>query len=389
MYPIYGTFHCLATKNVPSQVFARLWPDTLQLLAGDAAYIGRVCDKRVQGATKHVPDSLLSLLLTSPSTRAKLDVASSEATVINENSPMALHLDYTDASSLTLQLSLPITPTPASPILADLHSSLLTAVTALEGVLLALNPDEGGIQTMAGESGLSKTVMSLGTLLTLHAPTKPTGEPLEKLPSFRRTAGSEEAFIASRAFAIAAQASTIRKDILLRRQERLDEERKRRRFEHRVAREAAKHRIINPIMPTKLIGAAALFDDSPPDIFTDPSTIKDQITPSNPNRKEKLVIDTVRHPNGNSDVEHRNVEGHKSTQENLSQDLSEIQKCSGGGIEDQQEKTIRDQTQPAQPNNDGSHMSSKSKDDENIVRDDPSSKSLQPRKKKRKFSRLV
>lgn len=271
MYPLYNTFHRLTISDTSTPVFARLLPDTIQVLKNGDAFAGRTCDKKIRGTSGPVSDSLLSILLASPLTKARLEVrhAPKDSSIDSASPTTTLLLEQTDSRSLTLQLRIPVSPTPASPILADLHSSLLTAVAALEGVLLATNSDDAVAQVATEVAGSQHAKMSLSALTALHAPPKPTGEPLLKIPSFRRVAAADDAFIAARGFAVACQAAAVRKDAFLRRQARLDEERRRRQHERRIARNAVDRHIHVPVAPSK---AAALFDDSSSEEMPDAET---------------------------------------------------------------------------------------------------------------------
>lgn len=269
MYPLYDTFHRLTISESPKLLYARLFPDELQLLKDDKAFIGRPSDKKVCGTCGPISDSLLSILLTSPLTKARLEARASSTgpSANNEGRNAILYLEHTDTHSLTLQLSLPVLPTPAPPILADLHSSLLTAVAALEGVLLASNSYDDNAHISTDAMGSQHGAMSLTTLTTLHAPSKPTGEVLSKISSFRSVAAADDTLIAARGFAVATQAAAVRKDIILRRQTRLEEERRRHKYERRVAHEAV-HRGTHVSVAST--GAAALFDNSSSEGSPDP-----------------------------------------------------------------------------------------------------------------------
>lgn len=380
MYPLYDTFHRLTISESPTLLFVRLLPDALQILKGDVAFVGRPSDKKVLGASGPISDSLLSVLLTSPLTKARLEerASSTGISASDQSYTSIFYLEHTDAKSLTLKLSLPVSRTPASPILSDLHSSLLTAVAALEGALLASNSDDGNVQVIADLMSSQHRSMSLTTLTTLHAPPKPTGEPLSKIPSFRRVAAADDAFIAARGFAVATQAAAVRKDVILRRQIRLDEERRRRRYERNVAREAV-HRISR--VSEIAIGAAALFDDNSSGGSPDPaktvasgidgsrSTSNNNLTELNPGNEHGNIQSNDDNQGKNSD-EHRGGDGKnlaRDGDDDITMERNELPKSSAGG------------------------HSQRSADKDIGVgsQNDQVSKSVNPKKKKRKVARLV
>lgn len=391
MYPLYDTFHRLTVPESPTFLFARLLPDALQILKDEVAFVGLPSDKKVLGASGPVSDSLLSVLLTSPLTRARLEerASSTGISASNQCHTSIFHLEHTDAHSLTLKLSLPVSRTPASPILSDLHSSLLTAVAALEGALLASNSDDGNVQVVADLMASHYRAMSLTTLTTLHAPPKPTGEPLSKIPSFRRVAAADDAFIAARGFAVATQAAAVRKDVILRRQIRLDEERRRRKYERNVAREAV-HR--KSRVSEVVTGAAALFDDNSSEGSPEPakniasgidgsrSTSNNNVTEANPAREHEHIQSNDDNQDKNSDEQRGGNEKNlavpqaSDVDDDIARERNELPKKSAG--EHPQRSADED-------------VGVGSQNDPIKQQDDQVPRTVKPKKKKRKVARLV
>lgn len=290
MYPIVNTFHyltlssatssppALSALSAPSPLFARLLPDALQLLHADRAFTASPAICTIRGSRHPATTALLSLVLSSPSTVAQLDLDLEppvSPTLPSATAPTTLRLTLTDISSIALHLALPLTATPPAPILADLHTALLTATAGLESLLLSslsdadgagagtgANPSTFGIPSTLAHAGptaaTAAATASLSALTELHAAPQPDGNPLSASAAFRRAVAAPLPLAAARACAVAAQAVTIRRDVFKLRGQRTLLENDRRRRQRQAVRDA---RRAGKNASTVSHGAASLFYD--------------------------------------------------------------------------------------------------------------------------------
>lgn len=176
----------------------------------------------------HAPSlSILSLILSIPSTKAEIVTST-----VPEGST-CLQLRCKDSRSTELFVSIPLRNAPSAPLLRDLHEAMMTATASLEAAMLEI------IGVRAVEDASAK---SLAAVEALHAPSIVHGESIEKQSAFRRVAGAEKMFLATRTLAVGRVASVCRTELFDRRRARKTREEARRKRERELVRVPRKKR---------------------------------------------------------------------------------------------------------------------------------------------------